>query len=626
MHLLKGQFVESTQKATDVLKSDYEHGAREIFTMAEKLQEQYQRFASQVSNYKNSTSDPTTASIAKDVAESFRHVMESFVWDPSSVMHEQMNLMHQQTLLWQRTALKFLGHDVDPVIIPERSDRRFKDKAWSENTVYDYVKQFYLLQSQCILNILKSSAEKDEESTEKKMAEFFGRQFVNALAPTNFAATNPEVIRKTIETNGANLVDGMDLLLNDLEQSAGGLNVTMTDVDAFEVGDNVANTPGKVVFENEIFQLIQYTPSTENCFETPMLVVPPFINKYYILDLREKNSFVKWLVDQGHTTFIISWVNPGVEHSEVTFSDYLTDGVLAAIDAVKKAANVPSVNAVGYCVGGTLLASTAAYMASKRMKSLKSTTYLTTLLDFTDPGEIGVFINEKIIKSMEAKMLDDGYFDGRSMAFSFNLLRENDLFWSFFINNYLKGEPPAAFDLLYWNTDSANLPGRLHAFYLKNMYLNNALKEPGGLCLADVSIDLGKVKTPSFFLSTEQDHIAKWKSTYAGVHLLKGKNKFVLSGSGHIAGVVNPPASNKYGYRTNDNLPETPEQWLENAEQHEGSWWPHWQVWLTENGFAGQEKPARQPGDGKLSVIEDAPGRYVCQKISDVIQAPANDA
>ena len=586
----------------------------EVFQLIQQFSDQFKRLSEHYMRSQSSANaSDVSSAMAKELSDSFQQVLDDYSYNPSRIINEQMELMQQQMLLWQRTALRFMGQDVDPVIQPEKSDRRFSHEFWDQSIVFDYLKQNYLLQSKCLLNLIKDQSGIEDDTN---VMEFVGRQFVNAMSPTNFAMTNPEVLDRIFETKGENLSVGMEKLLDDLEQSSSGLNVTMTDVSAFKVGENVAATPGKVVFENRLFQLLQYTPKTDKVFKTPLLIVPPFINKYYILDLGEKKSLVKWLVEQGHTVFMMSWVNPGPSYRDVAFDDYLTEGTLAAIDAIKKMTGEP-VNTMGYCVGGTLLACTLAYLAEKKNEDVKSATYLTTLIDFTDPGEIGVFISEDMIQALEKEMQEKGYFDGRTMAFSFNLLRENDLFWSFFINNYLKADAPKAFDLLYWNTDGTNLPGCLHGYYLRNMYLKNLLKEPGGLELAGVKMDLSKVQTPSFFLSTVQDHIAKWKSTYSGVKLVSGNVKFVLSGSGHIAGVVNPPAANKYGYWENENLCDSADEWFENAQQSTGSWWPRWQTWVEE--FSGERVDARQPGTEQFPAKEDAPGRYVTVKIPDAI-------
>ncbi len=558
-------------------------------------------------------------SVYGDMRNSFQAAAESLMGNPHQFWQTQARLMQDQFQLWQNGLRNMGGEQVEPLVTPDRGDRRFKDEAWTNDPYYLALMQQYLLFSRLVEELIDSL---EMPADQKQRLGFYARQLVNAMAPTNFAATNPEVMRQTLESRGQNLVDGLARLRKDLANSAEGLNVTMTDRSAFEIGRNIAVTPGSVVYENELIQLIQYAPTTEQVFKTPLLVIPPWINKYYILDLREDNSLVKWLVGQGHTVFLTSWRNPGPEQRDLTWADYMQLGPIAAMEAIEQATGEKSVNLLSYCVGGTLAASTVAYLTStRRGRKVKSATYMTTLQDFRDPGEIGVFLSEPVLQGIEAKMERDGYLDGRVMAFSFNLLRENDLFWSFYISNYLKGDVPAPFDLLYWNTDGTNLPAGTHGWYLRNMYLENRLVQPGGIELDGVKIDLRKVSTPSYFLSTREDHIAKWNSTYYGALLPKGPVKFVLGGSGHIAGVVNPPHKNKYGYWTNDALPETHEEWLEGAEQQEGSWWPHWQAWMTDNGYADPEKrvPARQPGDGELEILEPAPGRYVKMTIPEVL-------
>ena len=429
------------------------------------------------------------------------------------------------------------------------------------------------------------------------------------------------MINKTLQTGGQNLALGIEQLTEDLEASAqGALNVSMTDKAAFQVGRNVATTPGKVVYQNDLMQLIQYAPSTPTVFKRPLLVIPPFINKYYIMDLRENNSLLKWLVDQGHTVFVISWVNPGPALRDKGFDNYLLEGPVEAIDVIESITGEKDINAIGYCLGGTLLSATLSYLKKKRKNRIKSATFLATLIDFSMPGEIGVFVNETTIAGLEKQMDMLGYYDGRQMSFSFNTLRENDLFWSFFVNNYLKGERPAAFDLLYWNTDSTNLPARMHSYYLRNMYLNNLLREKDVLDVDGVKIDLSAIKTPSYFLSASQDHIALWKATYKGAKILGGKNRFVLGGSGHIAGVINPPSADKYNYWTNSELPEDSDEWFKGAESHRGSWWPDWEEWVSTQGGT-EQVDARTPGDGLYAALEDAPGSYVRMRISDVVGA-----
>ncbi|PXX99784.1 class I poly(R)-hydroxyalkanoic acid synthase [Halomonas sp. LBP4] len=565
-------------------------------------------------------------SVYDDMRESFRAGAESLMRNPSLLWQAQSRLLQDQFQLWQQGMRALAGEAMEPLVTPAKGDRRFNDEAWTNDPHYLAIMQQYLLFSRMVEDLVEGLDGLDPER--QRNLTFYARQVVNAMAPTNFVTTNPEVMRKTLETRGQNLIDGLTRLREDLANSAEGLNVAMTDRSAFEVGDNIAVTPGSVVYENELIQLIQYSPTTEQVFKTPLLMVPPWINKYYILDLRQDNSLVKWLVDQGHTVFLISWRNPGPEQRDLTWADYMQMGPIAAMGAIEQATGEKSVNLLSYCIGGTLAASTVAYLTStRRGRKVKSVTYMATLQDFRDPGDIGVFLSEPVLAGLEAKLERDGYLDGRVMAFSFNLLRENDLFWSFYINNYLKGEMPAPFDLLYWNTDGTNLPAGTHAWYLRHMYLENRLVEPGGIELDGVKIDLRKISTPSYFISTSDDHIAKWNSTYYGALLPKGPVTFVLGGSGHIAGIVNPPSRNKYGYWTNDALPETPEEWLAGAEHQEGSWWPHWQAWMTSNGYVDAEKmvPARQPGEGELDILEPAPGRYVKMTIPEVLgETPAS--
>ncbi|MGR6874170.1 PHA/PHB synthase family protein [Pseudomonas sp. HK3] len=484
-----------------------EETVNDFIGMSVKASEQFSDILESLTSRKTSEDDPA-ATVMSDFNEAFSEFSDKLMQNPAAIVGQQMQLMNKQMALWQHTALKFMGQDSEPVIEPDSSDRRFKDDDWRSNPLFDYLKQNYLLHADAIHNMVDSVDDLSELT--KNKVDFLVRQYVNALSPSNFAGTNPEVVRKTIETGGANLLKGMEQLSHDLKDSFGGLNIAMSDSSAFKVGQNVATTPGSVVYENDLIQLIQYTPTTKSTFKTPLLVIPPFINKYYILDLREKNSLLKWLVDQGHTVFCISWVNPGPSLRNKEFNDYMQQGPLAALDAIKQATGEAEVNAVGYCLGGTLLAATLGYMKKTNDHRIKSATYLATLIDFSDPGEIGVFINETAISALEKQMNALGYYDGRMMAFSFNLLRENDLFWSFFINNYLKGERPMAFDLLYWNTDGTNLPATMHSFYLRNMYLHNRLKDKDGIQLNGQGIDLSQVDVPSYFLSLAQDHIAKW--------------------------------------------------------------------------------------------------------------------
>ena len=434
------------------------------------------------------------------------------------------------------------------------------------------------------------------------------------MAPSNFVMTNPEVLRTTIESGGENLLKGLENLIEDLERGKGRLDIKMTDMDAFEVGRDVAVTPGSVVFQNDLIQLLQFEPTTETVFKRPLLIIPPWINKYYILDLREKNSFVRWATDQGHTVFVISWVNPNEKLAGKTFDDYMVEGPLAALGAMEKATGVREADVIGYCLGGTLLAATLSYMAATGDDRVKTATYFATMVDFAEAGELSVFIDEEQLAALEQRMEKKGYLEGQDMATTFNMLRANDLIWSFVINNYLLGKEPFPFDLLYWNSDATRMPAAMHSFYLRKMYQENLLAKPGGIRLRNVPIDLGKITVPTYILSSREDHIAPWKSTYAATQLYKGPVRFVLSASGHIAGVVNPPAAHKYCHWTNDTLPASADAWFASATQHEGSWWPDWQEWVTAAADGVEKVPARRPGDRKLKAIEPAPGAYVLVK------------
>lgn len=532
-----------------------------------------------------------------------------------------MPLMEQSMAMWQQWAQvnmafvgKALGVDnMGQEVKPPRGDRRFKAKEWEENIAFDYIKQMYLLASDCIMQGVNGIQGLDEH--ESKKLGFHVQQYVDALSPTNFASTNPDVLKATVESKGENLRSGFEAFLSDLERGGGErLATQMTDTSVFELGVNVASTPGSVVMQNRMMQLLQYQPSTEKVHKRPVLIVPPWINKFYILDLQPKNSMIKWLVDQGHTVFVISWVNPDASYADTSFEDYMNEGILAALDGIEAATGEKQANAIGYCLGGTLLSATTAYLKATKKNRLASATFMTTLIDFTQPGDLGNFIDEAQVSAIEKSMQEDGYLDGSSMATAFNMLRSNDLIWPFFINNYLMGKKPKAFDLLYWNSDSTRLPAAMHSFYLRKMYLENRLAQPEGLSLNGVPINLADVDTPVYFISTKDDHIAPWKSTFIGAGLFAGDVRFVLGGSGHIAGIVNPPEANKYGYRTGGAPEGDADQWAANTEAHEGSWWVDWSKWVSK--FNGTKVNAREPGSGKLDVIEAAPGSYVKHRIT----------
>ncbi len=540
----------------------------------------------------------------------YRELHRSLMANPAAVFQAQMDFWQDYLRLLHSSTLRFWGLPSEPVIEPRQGDKRFKHEAWQSNPVFDFIKQTYLLSANYIYTLIEQAEGLDEKTA--RQVEFFTRQFVDALAPTNFVATNPEVLEATVKSRGRNLLRGLKNLLADVERGGGRLDIRMTDLEAFEVGRNLAVTPGKVIYQNELMQLLQYEPSTEKVHQRPLLFVPPWINKYYILDMREDNSMIRWVRDQGYTVFVISWRNPTKDLADRTFEDYMREGPLAALDAIEQATGETEINAVGYCLGGTLLATTLAYMAAKGDKRITSATFFASLIDFSEPGDLGVFIDEAQMQALEKRMAQHGYLPGYNMALTMATLRANDLVWSFYVNNYLKGEDPFPFDLLYWNQDATNMPFAMHSFYLRNMYLENKLREPGGITIEGVPIDVSKIDIPAHFISSREDHIAPWTSVFKGSTLFSGPTKFVLAGSGHIAGIINHPDANKYGYSTNNRKVADAEKWLEGAKEQKGSWWPEWERWLAHK--SGPNVDARQIGAGKLKPIEDAPGSYVKEK------------
>jgi polyhydroxyalkanoate synthase len=574
---------------------------RTMSEVAERGQRIVSDFLKRQSDGGGSNPDPL------NIGSAFLEMTSRMMSNPARLVQAQLGFWQDYLTLWQNTARRMMGEEVRPVIAEDARDRRFKDEAWRENEVFDFIRQSYLLSARFFQNVAGSVDGMDAKTAQK--VDFYTRQFVDAMSPSNFLLTNPEVLRRTAETGGENLLKGLSHLLNDLERGKGRLRIRMTDDAKFRVGENIAVSPGKVVFQNDLLQLIQYAPSTETVLKRPLLIFPPWINKFYILDLRPRNSFVRWAVEQGHTVFMASWVNPDERLADKGFDDYMREGVYAALDAVEKATGETAVNAIGYCLGGTLLATTLAHMAAKRDARIKTATYFVTMTDFEQAGELGVFIDEEQLRALEDRMHKRGYLEGREMATTFNMLRANDLIWSFVVNNYLLGQEPFPFDLLYWNDDSTRMPARMHSFYLRRMYQQNDLVKPGAIEMLGVPIDLRKVKVPAYMVSAREDHIAPWKSTYRGTQLFGGRVRFVLAASGHIAGVVNPPEGGKYSHWVNDQLPADPDHWFAGATELAGSWWPDWQRWI-----AGQSKervPARVPGGGALPAIEEAPGSYV---------------
>ena len=549
----------------------------------------------------------------QSVSRAFLDLMSKMAANPVKLAEAQLRFWQDNVGLWQAMTRRMLGQEAAMAVEPEKGDRRFKDKAWNEELAFDYIKQSYLLTSRWVQSTVGGVEGLDPMNKEK--VDFFTRQFLSAMSPSNFALTNPAVLKKTRESGGQNLLEGLENLLGDLERGRGRLKISMTDEAAFEVGKNVAASPGKVVYQNELMQLIQYEPSTEEVHRRPLLFVPPWINKFYVMDLQPKNSLIKWAVDQGHTLFVVSWVNPRGELAHKDFEDYMLEGPLAALDAIEQATGEREVNVLGFCIGGILMVATLAYLAAKGDTRVNSATFLATMVDLKDIGEVSVFIDEEQLRSLEEHVAEKGYLEGHHMAEMFNMMRENDLIWSFVVNNYLLGRDPMPFDMLYWNADSTRLPATMLVTYLRKIYQDNGLMKPGHLVLDGVPIDIGKIETPCYVLATKDDHIAPWVSSYPATRSFAGPVRFVLGASGHIAGVINPPGANKYCYWTNAKTPATPADWFANAERHEGSWWPDWGKWLARK--AGPKVPSRQPGDGALAPIEEAPGSYVNVRFSE---------
>jgi polyhydroxyalkanoate synthase subunit PhaC len=540
------------------------------------------------------------------VARTLGHIAEYWLAHPHRALEAQASLGKAYVDLCVSATKRMFGDPVEPVAKTDPKDRRFADSEWSSNTYFDFLKQAYLLTSDWANRVVADTKGVDAHTRQK--GEFFLRQLTDALSPANFVLTNPELLRKTLSSNGGNLVSGMRMLAEDLELGHGRLKIRQTDPLAFELGRNLAITPGKVIYQNELMQLIQYLPTTRTVLKRPILIVPPWINKYYILDLTPEKSFVKWCVDQGLTVFIISWVNPDARLAAKGFDDYMRDGPLAALEVIATVTGEEKIHTVGYCAGGTLLAATLAHMAAKSDRRALSATLLTTQVDFTCAGNVMAFIDEEQIELLERQMSKSGFLEAHAMAETFNLLRSNDLIWPYVINNYLKGEAPRSFDLLHWNSDATRIPLACHSFYLRNCYLENALAK-GEMTLAGETIDLGNVTVPIYSLAAREDHIAPAKSVFLGCKFFGGPVKFVIAGSGHIAGVINPPYQIKYSHWTDGPTACNIETWLTKAEQHAGSWWPHWLQWVKDHDPT--DVLARKPGGGHLKPIEDAPGSYV---------------
>ena len=542
-----------------------------------------------------------------EVVKTFTTVAEYWLSDSSRSSELQAKLAKDYLDLWGSAARRMAGQEAQPAIAPSPRDKRFADPEWKSNQFFDFVMQLYLLTTKFAHELVRDAEGLDLQTRRK--AEFYVQQITNAISPSNFVLTNPEVLRETVASSGENLARGLTMLAEDIAAGKGMLKIRQSNPDNLVVGVNMATTPGKVIYQNEMMQLIQYSPATEKVLRTPLLIVPPWINKFYILDLKPEKSYIKWCVDQGITVFVISWVNPDKRLGNKSWEDYMKEGPLTAMDVIERVTGEMKVHTAGYCVGGTMLATTLAWLAEKRRQRVSSATFFAAQVDFTHGGDLLVFVDEEQIAALEHDMKTAGVLEGSKMAMAFNMLRSNDLIWSYVVSNYLKGQQPSAFDLLHWNSDATRMTASNHSYYLRNCYLENRLST-GSMVLDNTLLDLSKVKVPVYNLATREDHIAPAESVLYGSQFFGGPVKYVLSGSGHIAGVVNPPASNKYQYWTNDNIKDVNvAQWMKGAVEHKGSWWPDWRQWLGE--LDPEEVPARAVGSDALPPIEDAPGSYV---------------
>jgi polyhydroxyalkanoate synthase len=526
--------------------------------------------------------------------------------NPAEILKAQQQATADWMKLWSSFAARAIGTSAEPVIEPERGDRRFKDPAWTEEPVFDTIKQAYLLAAKRSLDMIENAQGLDEDTRTK--VEFFTNQYLQALSPANFAFTNPEALRRAVETGSVSLLSGFANLLEDAASDAG--LVQRRSNEDFELGVNIAATPGAVVFQNELMQLIQYTPTTDQVYRRPILYIPPLVNKYYLLDLQPKSSLIRWLVEQGHTVFVVSWVNPGHELADMDIADYIKLGPIAALDAIEQATGERTVDMFGFCMGGTLVAMALAYLAGKgEGDRVASATTIGTLFDFASLGQWSTFTEPEQLRAMERHLLHKGFMAAQDLQALFSAVRANDLIWSSVVNHYLLDREAPPSDILYWFADGSHLPRAFLLTYAQQMLRDNLLKEPGGMSIDGVPLDLGAIQTPLLAISLKDDHVSAWSATYDSAKLFGGPVSFLLGGSGHNAGVINPPSANKHGFWTNDAMPETADEWLEGAARNDGSWWPHWQARLSEDGTA-DKVPARQPGDGELEVIEPAPGSY----------------
>ena len=578
-----------------------------LATNAARIIEQGGRaLAAYLKPFETGAARPESVDAVKGAVTAIGRVAEYWMNDPNRAAEAQAAIALPFLQLWGQTYSRMQGEAAPPVVPVDKGDKRFASPDWQDSPLFDFLRQAHALGAAWLEQLADRSLDLDPQARTK--AKFYLRQIASALSPANFIATNPELLRATLASSGDNLARGATLLAHDMEAGHGHLAIRQTDTTQFELGRNVATTPGSVVYRNDLFELIQYAPTTDNVLKRPLLIVPPWINKFYILDLNREKSFIRWAVAQGLTVFVMSWVNPDERHRGKTFEAYIGEGLFAALDAVEQATGEPSVSAIGYCVGGTLLATALAYMAEMGDRRVESATFFAAQTDFSDAGEIQVFIDEAQVKALEAEMEATGYLDGARMAMAFNMLRPNDLIWSYLVENYLKGNTPPAFDLLSWNADATRLPALNHSYYLRTFYLENRLAK-GELEIDGVQLSLGAVTIPVYSLATRDDHIAPAASVFRGAKLFGGPTRYVLGGSGHIAGVINPPGKSKYGYATGPRPFGELGDWLGLASTQPGSWWPDWYTWVAAQ--APQRVAPRVPGDGKLKVLGDAPGDYV---------------
>ena len=589
-------------------KPDFLLNLPDVGRLAERWATTSEKSMALMTKFMANTANPAGNPTAPDQSaiRAFQDLAMRLAQNPMALAEAQVDLWKGMVDVWTKTASRMAG--IEPTKTGMNGDRRFAGDEWEETVAFDYIKQSYLVVSDWVQNVVGSAEDMDPQSARK--VQFLSRQFVSAISPSNFIHTNPKVLKETVKSGGENLLAGLNNLLSDLERGEGQLKISMTDEAAFEVGRNVGITPGKVVFRNHLFELLMYEPTTEKVHKTPLIFVPPWINKFYVLDLKPENSLIKWIIDQGHTLFVISWVNPDDSLKETGFSDYMTSGILVALDQIEEIVGEPKVNLLGFCIGGILSTTTLAWMAAKGDDRVNSVTLLATMIDLKDVGEMSVFVDAEQIKGIEKKVTGRGYLEGREMAEMFNMMRENDLIWSFVVSNYLMGREPVPFDLLYWNSDSTRMPAKMIVEYLSRFYRDNAFMT-GGLEIDGTPIDVTKITTPAYLLATKEDHIAPWKSCFEGTRSFAGPTRFVLGGSGHIAGIVNPPSKNKYAHWINPDPKAAADAdvWFDGAEQFPGSWWTDWGKWLKSHG--GKMVPARSAESCGAEILGDAPGEYV---------------